>query len=325
MCPKQEQKQKINGLEPVWKSQSKTNSLIIAVSVGGKDFEGESLSTLVEAINKLPNVINCIIAVGDTLQRHNYRLDGKTNAEIAFSMSEKAGDEWLKRNNEILKKLIIPYHIIRWNKWLKDEGYDNARLEISTLYDNDHAFQQAIQCSIDSFSDRFIKRHEELGFKENVIHEVLQSSCRAYLLEECAIIMKLWPVNKDNHCEYLLYPGKMTKALAYAYDKMVQKKDLFKWNKFTIKEKNLTARDSDQFNFEEKVPVSFYSEQERRLFLSASAACESIMASHYSPEEKVNMLSSYTNKVALKVAFFPRSPINDTFESTSQEGNFFRK
>lgn len=321
MYPKQEPKQKIKGLEPIWASKSKTNSLIIAVSVGGKDFEGESLSTLVEAINKLPNVINCIIAVGDTLQRHNYRLNGKTKEAIAFSMSEKAGDEWLKRNNEILKKLIIPYHITRWNKWLKDEEYDNARLEISTLYDNDHAFQQAIQCSINSFSDRFIKRHEELGFKENVIHEVLQSSCRAYLLEECAIIMKLWPVNKDNHCEYLLYPGKMTKALAYAYDKMVQKKDLFKWNKFTIKERNLTAKNSDQFNFEEKVPVSSYSEQERRLFLSVSAACESIMASHYPPEKKVDMLSSYTNKVA----FFSKTPINDTFESTSQEGNFFQK
>lgn len=323
MCPKQEEKkQKINGLEPIWKSQSKTNSLIIAVSVGGGDFEGKSLSTLIEAINKLSNKItNCIIAVGDTLQRHNYQLNGKTSDEAAFSMAEKAGDEWLKRNNEVLKKLIIPYHITRWNDWLNSKEYTNAFLETSALFKTDSAFKEAIQCSVKAFSSRFTKRHEEFGFKEEIIPKVLEQACQAYLLEECAIIMKLWPINKDNHCEFILYPGKMTKALAYAYDKFVQKKELFKWNKFAIKEKNTILKDSSLCNLEEKVAaMGPYNEQERRFFILAFAACKSITSQpDLSKTEKVKMLAEYTH-----ITFFSQMvPVNN-IESSSKERNFFQ-
>ena len=323
MCPKQEeQKQKINGLEPIWKSQSKTNSLIIAVSVGGKDFEGESLSILIEAINKLSNKItNCIVAVGDTLQRHNYQVNGKTSDEVALSMAAKAGEDWVKRNNEFLKKLIVPYHITRWNDWLNDKEYTNAYLEVSILFKTDSAFREAIQCSVKAFSSRFSKRHEELGFKEVIIPKILEQACQAYLLEECAIIMKLWPTNKNNHCEFILYPGKMTKALAYAYDKFVQKKELFKWNKFAIKEKNKILKDSALCNLEEKVAVMGpLNEQERRLFILAFAACKSITSqSDLSRTEKVKMLSEFTH-----LTFFSQMvPVNN-IEFSSKQRDFFQ-
>lgn len=275
-----------------------------------------------EAINKLSNKItNCIVALGDTLQRHNYQLNGKTSDEVAFSMAEKAGDEWLKRNNEILKKLIIPYHITRWNEWLNDKEYANAFLEISTLFETDSAFKAAIQCSVRAFSSRFTRRHEELRFKEVIIPEVLEQACQAYLLEECAIIMKLWPINKDNHCEFLLYPGKMTKALAYAYDKFVQKKELFKWNKFAIKEENFIPKDGALCSLEERAGLMGpYNEQERRLFILAFAACKSITSQpDLSKTEKVKMLSEYTH-----ITFFSKMvPINN-IESSSKETNFFQ-
>lgn len=106
MCPKKEKLQKILGLDPILKSQRKTNSLIIGVSVGSEPFEGIGLSSLVNAINRLSKeVTHCTIAVCDTLQRHNYRLNGTTTKEDAFSMSERAGDEWIARNTEILENL----------------------------------------------------------------------------------------------------------------------------------------------------------------------------------------------------------------------------
>jgi tRNA-dependent cyclodipeptide synthase len=325
VSPKKEQKQKIHGLDPIWKSQSKTNSLIIAISVGGEHFERESLSTLVEAINKLSEkVTHCIIAVGDTLQRHNYRLNGKTSEANAFSMSEKAGDEWIARNIEILKKLKVSYHITRWNEWLNDKEYGNAFLEISTLFETDPAFKEAIQCSVKAFSSRFIKRHEELGFKEGIIPEALEQACQAYLLEECAIIMKLWPINKENHCEHLLYPGKMTKALAYSYDKMVQK-NLFQWHKFTIKEKTPSPeRNPILLNLQENIAViKPNNEQERYFFLSVLAGCTSIMTSqNSSSDEKLDMLFRYTHRVAF---FLKPNQVTDVFESTSNVINFCPK
>ena len=53
MQSNKEEKQKIRGLYPIRQSQSKTSSLIIAVSVGNKNFEREPLFTLVNDINKL--------------------------------------------------------------------------------------------------------------------------------------------------------------------------------------------------------------------------------------------------------------------------------
>jgi hypothetical protein len=164
-------------------------------------------------------------------------------------MSMKAGDEWIERNMPILNKLKITYQTIRWNQWLNDPRFANAFIEISTMFDIDSNFKNAIKCSVKAFSTRFRKRYEKLGFDSEAINsEILEQSCNAYLLEECVIIMQLWPTNKDDHCEYLLYPGKMTKALACAYDKMVQKKDLFKWNKYTIK-KNLNEKVNIPDNF----------------------------------------------------------------------------
>lgn len=328
MSPKKEQKQKINGLEPIWKSQSNTNSLIIAVSVGGEHFEGKSLSTLVETINTLSEkVTHCKVAVGDTLQRYNYQLNGKVSAVNAFSMSKKAGDEWIARNDATLKKLKISYHITRWDEWLNDSRYEDASTEVSTLFDKDPEFKKAIECSIHTFSSRFRKRHEELGFGADVIDpEALEQSCRAYLLEECAIIMKLWPINKVNHCEFLLYPGKMTKALAYSYEKFVVEKNLFKWNKFTIKEKNSIPENKPiLLNFQENVVVTRPSnEKERRFFLSVLAGCTSIMTSqsNLSKDDKLDMLVRYTQKSAF---FENPNQITDVFKSTSKVVNFCPK
>lgn len=319
----QEQEQKINGLEPIWKSQNKANSLIIGVSVGSEHFEGVKFSSLVNAINLLAEkVTHCTIAIGDTLQRHNYRLDGKVSEKDAYAMSMKEGDNWIERNSSILKRLKIPYKTTRWGEWLDDPRYENASTEISTLFEKDSAFKFSVEDSIKAFSTRFRKRHEDLGFDpETIDQEILEQCCCAYLLEECAIIMQLWPKNEDKHCEYLLYPGKMTKALAYAYDKMVHKKDLFKWNKYIIKQKNLISRDNTPVNFEEKIEViKPYNEQERRFFLTVSAACRSIMASEYLPAEKVEMLSSYTKKIA----FFSILSANEAFESISKEGNAYQ-
>ncbi|MEN9449684.1 MAG: hypothetical protein RJA83_298 [Pseudomonadota bacterium] len=327
MYPKQEQKQKITGLEPIWKSQSKTNSLIVGVSVGADHFEGIGLSSLVNAINMLSEkVTHCTIAICDTLQRHNYRLDGKTSEKDAYTMSEIAGDQWIERNTPILKKLKISYQTTRWNEWLNDSRYANAFTEVSTLFDKDPEFKKEVECSIKTFSSRFRKRHEELGFSAEVIDpEILVDSCRAYLLEECAIIMKLWPINRVSHCEFLLYPGKMTKALAYTYEKLVVEKNLFKWNKFILKKTtSLSENNSALFNFQEKVAFTHPSnEQEKYFFIAVLAGCTSILTTYptLSKDEQLDMLSIYT----CKTAFFLRPSVPDAFESTSKDGNSFRK
>ena len=322
MQSNKEEKQKIRGLYPIRQSQSKTSSLIIAVSVGNKNFEREPLFTLVNDINKLKDELvdkltHCIVAVGDTLQRHNYRLDGKTSEEDALSSSKKAGDEWLVRNDEILKKLKIGYTVTRWSEWLNDEAYFHAFSEISDLFNKDIEFKKAIEASVEEFSSRFTKRHEELELKGEINQIVLKQSCRDYLLEECAIIMKLWPKYKPDHCEYLLYPAKMTEALAYTYDK-IEQKDLFKWNKFTIKGKKPIS------NIQENIAlVRSENKQERPFFLPELADCTSatIIRSNLSKDEKLDAPPSY----AYRATFFLESnkhPVTDVSESTAKVVNF---
>jgi tRNA-dependent cyclodipeptide synthase len=308
-----EEKQKIRGLDPIRQSQSKTSSLIIAVSVGNKNFEREPLFTLVNAINELNDKLankltHCIVAVGDTLQRHNYRLDGKTSEEDALSSSEKAGDEWLARNTETLEKLKIGYTVTRWSEWLNDEAYFHAFSEISDLFNKDIEFKKAIEASVEEFSSRFTKRHEELELKGEINQIVLKQSCRDYLLEECAIIMKLWPKYKPNHCEYLLYPAKMTEALAYTYDK-IEQKDLFKWNKFTIKGNIALVRSENK--------------QERPFFPPELADCTSvtIMRSNLPKDKKLGAPPSYAYRATLFLE--PnKNPVTDVSESTAKVVNF---
>ena len=328
MCPKKEKLQEIGGLAAILDSKKKTNSLIIGVSVGSEPFEGIGLSSLVNALNGLAEkVTHCTIAVCDTLQRHNYRLNGTISEEDAFPISERAGDEWIARNTKILENLKIPYSITRWNEWLNNPSYVDAFREISSLFDEDSEFKKAIESSINTFSSRFKKRHEELGFSADEIdRKILEQSCRAYLLEECAIIMKLWPINKDEHCEFLLYPGKMTKALAYTYDKFVVKKSLFKWNKFILKKATpLSENNSALFNLQEKIALTSLSNvQKEHFFLSVFAGCMSIMASRpdLSNGERLDMLFTYTKKTSF---LLNSPPVSDAFQSTSQEGNFFKK
>lgn len=227
---------KISGLNTI-KKDFKTPfmqeiSLIIGVSVGSKKHDGEALAALVEAINRLHKsvkITNCTIAVCDSLQRHNYRIDGKTDEEKALSMSKKAGAEWIEANIETLKHLNVDYTIVRWDTWLKDEKrYREAFLEISNLLAQDYAFQKTMDNSIQVFSSRFNKRYQELGISAPINDDVLQKSCRDYLLEECAIIMKMWPLYKQEHSQYILYPEKMTEALEYVYKQVVpQKKRVF--------------------------------------------------------------------------------------------------
>ena len=233
---------KVRGLNVVKKSPYKENSLIIGISVGSEKFEGTLFLALIKSINELfelGKVTDCKFHLADTLQRYNYMIDGKTSERDAFLMSQKAGDEWITRHIEILTCLKLPYKIIRWNKWLNSgEQFIEAFSRVSSLADN-LAFEAAILNSIAEFSSRFKKRYENLKMNNPINDEALQKSCRSYLLEECAIIMKLWPIYKKNVCQYLLYPGKMTEALSRTYEDVVEQKKIFKWVKFYFKTRPL--------------------------------------------------------------------------------------
>lgn len=243
MDPTIEQIPTVRGLNPVLNSPSRRNSVIIAVSVGAEYHEGKQFLALIKALNKLSKKITaCTIVLGDTLQRHNYILNSKISKRRAFIMSQSAGDQWIVRNSEYLEKLELPYQVKRWNLWLNDPNYKAAFSKISILFAQDPIFQKKMEYSISKFSSRFKERYVALGFDSTAISpERLGKSCFSYFLEELAIIMYLWPSYNPDHCEHILYPAKMTEALEYAYQKIVARKDLFRWNHFTFKKRERLA------------------------------------------------------------------------------------
>ncbi len=298
---------KIVGLNNLAISENKTNSLIIGISVGGPNHEGKRFSALIDTINKIHEKLNnCTIAVCDTLQRHNYMISGKVNEEQAFSKSRIAGDNWVERNKPILEKLKISYKIVRWDEWLKCTTYKSAVSKIKDLLCTSSDFQKDMQTSVETFSSRFTNRHKELGLEGNISNDLLKSCCRAYLIEECAIMMNVWPIYKADHCQHILYPGNMTKALSGAYENTVTQKNLFKWKKFSFKKvvnnHEETYGEAIEFIMNELIrlngeKISFLnscSETQKSLFFNVLASSSGIVESNtIETEDKPKLLAKY--------------------------------
>jgi hypothetical protein len=203
-----------------------SKNIVLPISVGEAYHEGEKLQASLRMIeNRFPKVD---ILLGDTSQRHNISTNVK-----AHQITKVQGDDWLKRNNNIFKKLKIPFSIIRWDDCLQWPTYQrwfeivNKRLETDSIYYS--AFQQ----DIDKFQKRNIKQLQNLvDFNSNNL---------SYLIEENAAILSLFI---DKKYDYILYPSRMPKSVYMSLEIFCKTQSLRHLKIYFKKKKNMLNQDS---------------------------------------------------------------------------------
>lgn len=185
---------------------NKFNSCILTISVGQNVHEGEKFKATLKLINK--NFKKCTIAVCDTLQRHSIAMLAGLEGDVLYEIVKQDGDQWIDRNIEYCKKyLAIPFEIIRWDNWLRDEKYKLYREQVNFLYVTDKVFVSIIEKLAIEFNNRLKKRDynldEEKGLKLST----------EYLLEECAV-MSIWYEEGYN---VDVYPAIRNEAIEYCF------------------------------------------------------------------------------------------------------------
>jgi hypothetical protein len=149
-------------------------TMIYGVSIGNERQTGNDLISFINLVNiNTPRFINGVeIMIADYLHRHY-----STEEE-----SQKSGDNWIIQNSELLKKLKVPYKIVRWKDITQEEDFKVSQIKISELFEKDLLFKSKLQ--------NVTKSHKDKGVDTDV---------EKYLLEECAYF-----IYKNG---YLTYPS----------------------------------------------------------------------------------------------------------------------
>jgi hypothetical protein len=182
---------------------------LLLVSVGKDYHEGNKLSSTIDKINAT-GFGRCVIAVADTLQRHNYDAG---SAEHNYRRSLDRGDAWLAQNEDVLSRLSMTREIVRWDELLRRVDYSQYYDMITNEYYSNHEYRSAINDTIGVFAER---NGLEPGTRE---HEAAFYRSLFYILEECPIIMPMWA--RDG-IDFILYPKQMTAAMSKTRELFVQ-------------------------------------------------------------------------------------------------------
>jgi hypothetical protein len=190
----------------------KESKVIITISVGQPNHEGDKFLSTVLATNKQFSFAR--IMVCDSLQRHTMKMTSSLSLDELHEVAIEEGDRWIKRNLEAINRLAIPYQISRWDEWLKHRDFNNQSRFILELYNNDPNFKLAIRKTVDEFISR---NPERILIDRQRAYQLSQ----AYLLEECAVMLIL----ADEGFAYEIYPSERNEAMDFIYQNVIAKEN----------------------------------------------------------------------------------------------------
>lgn len=201
---------------------------VIAISVDQPAHEFKKLASTVDLVNR--SFQSCIVAVGDTLQRHTLQLGTQFSDDEIYKKSKLAGDSWLERNKSILERITIPHTILRWDDWLNHPEYEKNYEKFCDAYISDPTFVAAMDITINNFIERFSKRNID---KKISISDIKRASLK-YLIEESVIIMMMWKKEKYN---YIIYPSNILKIVEKTHERFVlpDHPELLNWVRVKLK------------------------------------------------------------------------------------------
>ncbi len=211
---------------------------LLLISVGKPYHEAEKLAAVIDRIN-FGRFGRCIVAVADTLQRHNYRA---ASAQANHRESRRHGDEWIKRNEELIAKLLMSTEIVRWDDLLRRTDYAPNYHMITNEYYSNPDYREAIDETIEAFAARNGITRGMAGFDE-IFYRAL-----FYILEECPIIMPMWA---QDGIEFIIYPKQMTRAMRKTRDLFVSNRHPNCANWLSVKFKKRQASSAEAIGAEQ--------------------------------------------------------------------------
>src|SRR5690606_36037791 len=146
-----------------------------------------------------------IILVCDTLQKYTMAIVKKSDdPDSLYISSLKAGDKWIERSDVYIKKLKIPYKIVRWDELLSHPKFLGYHEYVQKQYTENLEYFASVNKAVEDYISRLSERTQsEYG-------EEAKSLARRYVLEECAA-MSVYA--EENRCDFFLYPNPMGVAL----------------------------------------------------------------------------------------------------------------
>jgi hypothetical protein len=203
---------------------------IITISVGQPNHEGDKfLATIIAASRQFGS---CLIMICDSLQRYTMKILSSLSLLEIHQESNILGDKWIDRNFEAIEQLHIPYAISRWDQWITHPNFIAKSKQIETLYQTDPLFKK----SVDSTSHNFTERKLDTAIVDK---QTAMDLSRAYLLEECAVML----LQADEGYHFEIYPSQRNDAMAYVYENIISytnNRDLMR--AVSIKFKNLNVK-----------------------------------------------------------------------------------
>lgn len=213
----------VGGVSELEKQEFKNSKCIIGISVGQQYHEAGKLQATLNTVNK--NFNSCNILIADTLQRHSMGIDHQDkNERELYTLSKKAGDDWLERSMPYISTMNIPYTISRWDEWLANDRYQYYYTQVCELYDNDDIYKNAVNQIVHQF---LLKRDASIIKNQNLSFNL----CLKYLLEEAAVGC----VYVEFGYKFTVYPSKSNLAMTIPNNKLLQTEN-FSWRALRIKE-----------------------------------------------------------------------------------------
>ncbi len=202
---------------------------VLLISVGQPAHEGIKLAATINMVSK--QFSSCDVVACDSLQRHTMEIYENLSKETLYAKANIAGEEWLKRNDAALNSFKIPHEIFRWDKYLLDNNFNKCLEKIHLLYKEDKAFANAMNETIEAFVERHIQ-HGHVKDRSKAFN-----CCFNFLIEECAVIVFMWPNLEYN---YIIYPGKIPKVLEFSLYKFLPpvSSNLLRWLGIYVRTKN---------------------------------------------------------------------------------------
>lgn len=192
----------------------------LPISVGQPYHEGAKLRATLDGIQK--KLGHCDIVVGDTLQRYN--LLSEYSYQEAAEIARKRGDEWLLRNEQVLKDFTILHAIVRWDTCMEDPLFNTWLTIVKKHYQHNNAYKAAVEADIDEFMQRAAEKK----------HALQREQSRNYFLEETAVILSYFVTQKYH---YFIYPRAIPSSVLLACEHFVAKQhpDLIKFIDFRFR------------------------------------------------------------------------------------------
>lgn len=183
---------------------------LLPISVGQDAHESLKFQATLSLFNKQFKKIS--ICLGDTLQRFTHAMHSEKSPEQLYSSSEYLGDLWIKRNQQYLNELTIPYDIVRWKSYLDNGAFLAFKEQILNHHASNHEFQSIINNTIEYFLNRYKRDDNLVNLKD------CRNYCFDYLIEESAAML-LWA--KAGY-DYEAYPNRRNPAMQYVFENFLE-------------------------------------------------------------------------------------------------------